>query len=79
MTVSTSIHACIQIVFAKERLPLFAGEPASLDGVDHNLGLWFASPNRAQQRLQGDVGCHARLHRPSDNTPGVQVDYDSQI
>ena len=26
MTVSTSTHACIQIVFAEERLPLFAGE-----------------------------------------------------
>ena len=65
MTVSTSAHACVQIVFSEKRLPLFASELRSLIGVYHDFLLWLAPPNCAQQCLQGQTSRHARLHRPS--------------
>ena len=53
MAVSTSAHACLQIVFAEKRLPLLAGVLRALIWMDHDLLLWLAPPNSTQQILQG--------------------------
>lgn len=59
MTIPTSTHAGIQIVFAEEGLALFAAELWPLIGMDHNFGFRLAPPVIAQQGLQSKVGRHA--------------------
>ena len=48
MAIPTTAHAGDQIVFAEERLPFPAGKLGILTRVDHDLLLWFASPNSRQ-------------------------------
>lgn len=45
MAITTPAHAGVQVVFAKEGLPLCAGELRTLDGMDHHLLFWCAPPN----------------------------------
>lgn len=52
LALAAAAHACVQIVQAEEHLPRAAGERRSLGGVDHHLGLRFASPDGREQRMQ---------------------------
>ncbi len=47
--------------------------------MDQNLVLWLSSPHGHQQRLQDNVRCLTALHRPTDDTTGIEIDHDSQI
>lgn len=55
MAVATAAHAGFQIVLTPESLPLAAGILRTLVGVNGGL----APPDRHQQGLQSQVGCHA--------------------
>jgi len=52
MTIPTSAHARIQIVFVQERLPNLASELSALIGMNQNFAFWLASPNGTKQGLQ---------------------------
>lgn len=56
MAIPTEAHAGIQIMFAKERLPLCASKLGALIWVDHDFGLRLTPPHGAQQSLQSEVG-----------------------
>ena len=47
--------------------------------MDEHPVLRFPAPHRHQQCLQNNVGRLAALHRPADDTTGVEVDHDRQI
>ena len=47
--------------------------------MDQDLVRWLAPPNSHEQRLQHEVCWLSALHRPSDNAPRKQIDYDRQI
>lgn len=47
--------------------------------MDQHLILRFASPNRHKQGLHYDVGGLAALHRPADDTTGIEIDDDGEI
>lgn len=44
MTVAASAHAGLEIMMAKERLPIPVGELGALIAVDQHLVLWLPSP-----------------------------------
>ena len=69
----------LKIVGAQEGVTIHAGELAALIGVDQHLRLGFASPDRHEQGLQDDVRGLAALHRPSDDTPRIEVDDHREI
>lgn len=79
MAIPSSAHAGIQIVLAEKQLPLAAGKLRALIGMDHHLGLVFATPDGGQQRLQCEVRRHPRLGRPSDKRHLEKIDGDGKI
>ena len=76
---SSAGHGVLKIVGAQEGGPIHAGELAALIGVDQHLRLGFASPDRHERGLQDDVRGLAALHRPSDDTPRIEVDDHREI
>ena len=47
--------------------------------MDEHPVLRFPAPHSHEQCLQDNVRRLAALHRPADDTTGVEVDHDSQI
>ena len=79
MAVAASAHRVNQIVVPEERGPVHAGKLRALIRVDQHLVFRFASPHRHKQGLQYDVRGLAALHRPADDTTGVEIDDDREI
>ena len=48
-------------------------------GVDQHLAFWLSAPDGHEQSLQNHIGGLATLHGPTDNTPRVEINDDSQI
>ena len=79
MAVAPSAHRMTQIVVLQERCPVHTGELRSLIRMHQNLFLWLSPPDSHQQRLQHDIRCLTALHRPADNTAGIEIDHHREI
>jgi hypothetical protein len=68
-----------QIVVLQERCTVHTGELRSLIRMHQNLLLWLSPPDSHQQRLQHDIRSLTALHRPTDNTAGIEIDHHRDI
>jgi len=79
VAIATSTHAANKIVGPEKTLPIRAAELTALVRVDHYFLLRLAPPDGHQQRINGQVAAHTRLHRPTNYLSREQIEYHRQI
>jgi hypothetical protein len=60
-------------------LELFAGALAALIRVVQQRARLAAAPDRHQQRVSDQLGCHAGIHRPADHPAREQIDHSCHV
>src|SRR5690606_20457595 len=79
VAIATSTHAANKIVGPEKTLPIRAAELTALVRVDHYFLIRLAPPDGHQQRINGQVAAHTRLHRPTNYLSREQIEYHRQI